>query len=272
VKRAPGPNALVLTGLARDFTRAYPQIKKFIIDPLRIKPENIFISTWDDIGYWYPGDALKQKSFMESGSLTVDKLRTVYPLAKIKIENFDSMKPILEARLAPIPEFFRPDIQHSNYLVRGLNLVSLFYKISSGLQMIQEGTFGRIVRTRLDFAPMSYIPRVFTNSFITLKQRNHLGQGTGDNFHMGTMSEQLCMAKIFNNLEAIFKFSGNLLCPHLFVQSALALEKIKYRETSMRYTTLHTPGGQYQALGPNGHWVEAHLSDYKRSISPFKGK
>lgn len=270
--RVSGPNALVLTGLARDFEGAYPHIKKFIIDPLQIKPENIFISTWDDIGYWYPGDALQQKSFAESGLLTADKLRAIYPEAKVIIENFDLIKPELEAQLAPIPEFFRPDIQHSNYLVRGVNLVSLFYKISSGLQMIQGDALGKVVRTRLDFAPNSSIPRLFTNSFIALKQRNHLGQGTGDNFHMGTMAEQLCMSRIYHNLQTIYELSGNLLCPHLFVQSALALEKIKYRETKMRYTTLHTPGGQYQALGSNGTWVDAHMSDYQRSISPFKGK
>ena len=272
LKSRKAQNALILTGLARDFESAYPYLEKFILKPYRIEPHNIFISTWDDVGYWYPGDAANSSSFAKSGILTREKLRKVFKEAKIEIENFDSVKDHFEKQLVEIPETFREEFNHSNYLVRGVNLVSLFYKISRGLSLVEDQHFGKIIRTRLDLAPKSYIRDYFSNSFITLKQRNHLGGGTGDNLHIGELEQHLSIGRIYSELKSTFDNSDQILCPHLFVETALRVSGVRYRETNIRYSTFHTPGGQYKALNSQGIWVDAQESDYIRTKNPFKGK
>ena len=67
--------ALVLSGLPRDFEAASNSMYSRIINRFSIDPGNIFISMWNERGYWYPGDALHAKSFAEAGKVSLEEIR-----------------------------------------------------------------------------------------------------------------------------------------------------------------------------------------------------
>jgi len=264
--------ALVLTGLARDFHLAAESIHANIIQPFSIAPTDVFIDIWSDRGYWYPGDALVKKSFLEAGQLTVADVENYYPESQIYVENFSELESTFLQRLESFPERFREDLNHSNYLVRGINLVSMFYKIHKGANQIEDKNFDLVIRTRADI----YLPRKLrlfnTDKLRILKQRNHFDQGLGDNLHIGSVENISLLGEIYNNLEEIFQLTDQILCPHLFIEKWLSLNSIKHSEFSMRgWSTLHTPGGQYKALNSKGAWDILTNGNYDRSVERFNG-
>jgi hypothetical protein len=263
---------LVLTGLARDFEQASNNIYKSIIDKYAIQPQDIYINIWSDRGYWYPGDARVARSFMESSEISVADIQNIYPKSKIEIENFNDVKSEFTKRIAKIPEVFIPSISHSNFLVRGINLFSMFYKIQKGLtDALSNKQITHIVRTRPDIVIHSRSPRMSNRYLTILKQANHLGQGIGDNFHIGPTEFHKPIAGIFNNIEEIFKITGGLVCPHLFVEATLDLNSIPYKQRRLKFETLHTPGGMYKALNLDGTWGDLQTSDYVKNLNSFRG-
>lgn len=264
--------ALVLTGLARDFNLAADSIYRNIIKPFSISPSDIFIEIWSDKGYWYPGDALVKKSFLETQEITHADVENYYPGSQVNIENYGLMESTFQNRLNFFPEEFRSDLNHSNYFVRGINLISMFYKINKGIRQIQGKDFDLVIRTRPDI----YLPRklrIFNKSKLhILKQRNHLGTGLGDNLHIGSTKDIAMLGEIYNHLEEIFVLSDRILCPHLFVETWISSNSILYREFLMRgWATLHTPAGQYKALNSARKWVDLGDADYSRGNNRFNG-
>lgn len=264
--------ALVLTGLARDFNLAAEHIHRNIIQPFSIAPTDVYIDIWSDKGYWYPGDALVKKSFLETGLLSHTEVNTYYPESHINIEDFANLESTFLKRLESFPEEFRKDLNHSNFFVRGINLVSMFYKINKGINLVKDKNFDLVIRTRPDI----YLPkklRLFsTGKMRILKQRNHFGGGLGDNLHLGSLENISTLGEIYNNLEEVFILTNQILCPYLFIKEWLAIKSIKHKEFSMRgWSTLHTPGGQYKALNAEGAWDLLGNGSYERNKDRFDG-
>jgi hypothetical protein len=264
--------ALVLTGLPRDFELASRYIKSQICEPLNIGPRDIFISVWDDVGYWHPGDSKSARSFYPSGRVSREAIEKVYPGATIQMESFKFMEGELQRRVNGLPEVYFPSISHSNFLARGINIVSMFYKIQNGLELVPKGQYDRIVRTRPDIALDKRLKPRSESRFQILRQRNHMGNGLGDNLHIGSEAQQAAIRDVYGSLDDLFVLQRGLVCPHLFVESALRLHAIPIRELRAKYTTLHTPGGQYHAQNRDGSWVKAADADYSRSDKEFQGK
>ncbi len=62
--------AVVLTGHLRCWKQVFPNFKEKIID--RYNPD-IFIHTWDEEGWWIPGDKQNEKGFFEGTPEIVDQ-------------------------------------------------------------------------------------------------------------------------------------------------------------------------------------------------------
>jgi hypothetical protein len=265
--------ALVLTGLPRNFEAASRSIKRDIVERYEIQPEHIFISIWKNRGYWYPGDASVSRSFLEADVVDSEMVRAIYGGAQIEIEDFSEFNELFQRRLDPFPEVFLPSIGHSNYLVRGVNLISMFYKIARGLEMaLASSEITRIIRTRPDIALQKSGPQTYGDKMVVAKQSNHLGTGIGDNFHAGPREFHLPFLETLKNLQYYFQRTGGILCPHLITQAVFEANKIRYVQKRIKFETLHTPGGMYKAQNSKGEWVDLRKADYSRTQERFSGK
>lgn len=262
----------MLTGLPRDFERAAPNLRERVIERYSIQPEDMYISVWSDRGYWYPGDAAKSKSFLESGEVQLGQIVSVYPDAHIDMENFEEKRELFNELLGSYPEVYLPSIQHSNYLVRGINLISMLYKMSRGLRpAISNPKITHIVRTRPDLVVTMRLPKMPKKHLVVAKQSSHLGLGIGDNFHFGPSFAHVPIMNALNNLPALFERTGGILCPHLMIEAALNSGRVPFTQKRILFETLHTPGGMYAAQEKDGSWKKAQQVDYEKSNRPFRG-
>ncbi len=264
--------ALVLTGLPRDFERAAPNLKERVIERYSIQPADIYISVWSDRGYWYPGDAAKSKSFLESGKIQVDQVHSIYPSSQIDLENFEEKRDLFHRILRNYPEVILPSIKHSNYMVRGVNLISMLYKISRGLHLaVSNPHITHIVRTRPDLVVNMRLPKMPRNHLVVAKQASHLGLGIGDNLHIGPSLAHVPIMNALQNLPSLFERTSGILCPHLIMEAALNASRFPFVQKRIFFETLHTPGGMYAAQEKDGRWKKAQEADYERSNRPFRG-
>jgi hypothetical protein len=264
--------ALVLTGLPRDFERAASNLRERVIERYSIRPEDVFISVWTDRGYWYPGDAAEKKSFFESGEVQVQQIESTYPESQIELENFGEKKSSFIKTLESYPEVYLPSIDHSNYMVRGINLISMLYKINRGLSLaLSNPNITHIVRTRPDMVIGNRLPMMSNRRVIVAKQSSHLGFGIGDNLHIGPSFAQVPIMNALTNLPKLFERTGGILCPHLIMEAALNAGRVPFVQRRISFETLHTPGGMYAAQQKDGRWKKAQEVDYERSNQPFRG-
>ena len=262
----------MLTGLPRDFERAAPNLGERVIERYSINPEDIYISVWSDRGYWYPGDAAKSKSFLESGAVQIGQIESVYPGSQIDLENFEDKRGSFNRILESYPEVYLPSIQHSNYMVRGINLISMLYKMSRGLHLaLSDPKITHIVRTRPDLVVHMGLPKMPKKQLFVAKQSSHLGLGIGDNLHFGPSIAHIPIMNALNNLPDLFERTGGILCPHLMMEAALNAGRVPYKQRRILFETLHTPGGMYAAQEADGRWRSAQEVNYERSNRPFRG-
>lgn len=264
--------ALVLTGLPRDFERAAPNIFKNVIDRFSISREDIYFSVWAQRGYWHPGDAAEFKSFTDSGMVSETQIKKLYPGATIDMESFEEEKTQLSGILDGFPEVHIPSLNHSNYLVRGINLVSMLYKIQRGLTLaLLDPEVTHIVRTRPDMWLFRKAPRMPSNGLVIAKQSNHLGLGVGDNFHLGPRESHRPIMQALKNLPLLFEQTGGIMCPHQILEAALLASRTPFTQKRIKFQTFHTPGGMYKAKDGEGVWTDAAQIDYDRRSEPFRG-
>lgn len=266
--------ALVMTGLPRDFERAYPAIKSRILERYQISAEDIYIHTWSNRGYWVPGDSARHESFFPADEVSEKMVRSTYPKSNVVVENFEQKYDFLKSNLDYLPEVFLPSLKHSNYVVRGINLVSMLYEFSSGLTLAMEGgDYDAIVRTRPDIFPTNRLPTISSGKLLIAKQSNHFGNGVGDNLHIGPADLHLPIRKMFENLPELFRRSKGILCPHVLTQVALEHSRVNFSQKRLPFRTLHTPAGMYQVLDEErGTWEPLHKAEYHRKKGPFSGK
>lgn len=170
------------------------------------------------------------------------------------------------------PEVHLASINHSNYMVCGINLISMLYKIQKGLSLAFANTeITHIVRTRPDLIINSKVPRMPKDRMIVAKQSSHLGLGIGDNLHIGPSFAHAPVMRALENLPQLFERTRGILCPHLMMQAALDGGRAAYSQKRIKFQTLHTPGGMYKAQQQDGSWTEAKNVDYTRSNLPFRG-
>ena len=264
--------ALVLSGLPRDFERAAGNIQENIIERFSIRPRDIFVSVWSDRGYWYPGDANDARSFAESGRVSLKAIESIYSGAAVDLEDFEERKTEFADTLKSFQEVHLPSKDHSNYMVRGLNLISMLYKINRGLKpALADSEITHIVRTRPDLVLSKGLPKMPSQKIVVAKQANHLGLGIGDNLHFGPSWAHVPIMNAIENLKSLFERNSGILCPHQLLKVAFDSSRVPFVQRKIKFETLHTPGGMYKARAKDGNWESAQNVDYPRINSPFRG-
>jgi hypothetical protein len=231
--------AVILTGHLRCWKEVFPNFKEKIID--RYDPD-IFIHTWDEEGWWIPGDKPNEKGYFEnSPKIDQKEVLDAYNPRGMTIETWDKYDKMFERR----GELFK------NYAHQPKNILSMFYKLNRGVTLLEDyvsqtGThYDLIIRMRPDMILHEDLPEFDTNYFYTLTHRNHLGQGTGDMIHVGNMFDMLIFSKISCYINQLY-FQTDLLCPHVLSTKYIGNVGLPWKEFMINKTIQHTPNEHYK--------------------------
>jgi hypothetical protein len=243
--------ALVLTGLARCWEKAYPSFKQYFIDRY---DTDVYIDIWSEVGY-YNGSAYLQsptdefvkladgdKGFHTSGErVDVNKLIEVYNPAAIRVEDFSKFEPTAE-ELA---------VEFTKAYTRPKNTISQAYKIYQGLDLTTaDYEHDLVVRARPDLV-IEHDPGMFElDTIYTLPSRNKIGKGTGDALQIGPLWDMIEFSHMFFGLESLYRQTG-VSCPHMFTEAQIKFcqlinRKLKWKELSVGAHVAHSPKGLYQ--------------------------
>ena len=111
--------AVILTGHMRCWRDVLPNFKEKVID--RYNPD-IFIHTWNEEGWWIPGDKQNTKGyFEETPKVTYDDMLNYNPTSVI-IEDWNDYNELFEYR----------GKLYENFAHRPKNILSMFYKLHAG--------------------------------------------------------------------------------------------------------------------------------------------
>jgi hypothetical protein len=231
--------AVILTGHLRCWTTVFPNFKEVFID--RYHPD-IFIHTWTDEGYWVPVEGLTG-IHQHSPEIDVEAVRRAYKPVRIVVEKFDGFLPLFEERVKVF----------TNYYHRTKNIVSMFYKMQQGIQMVERHVamtgkkYDLIIRVRPDMIIHQPLPDFDFNNFYTVWHRNHVGGGTGDQMQVGSLENVSNYVDLGINLEKVYVETG-LLCPHVMSVHWIKKLNLPWQEIQIFKSLQHTPNGEYKAL------------------------
>jgi hypothetical protein len=152
--------AVVLTGHLRCWKQVFPNFKEKIID--RYNPD-IFIHTWDEEGWWIPGDKQNEKGFFEGTPEIIDQ------------EVIDAYKPLYFVK-----EYWSDFNKHfeqcatyfENFAHRPKNILSMYYKMHQGFSLVEkhlaqlQGNYDLVIRMRPDMVFHEDLP--YTSSILTM--------------------------------------------------------------------------------------------------------
>lgn len=234
--------ALVLTGHMRCWSQVYLNTLNHIID--KFNPD-IFISTWDNEGYWISPDKDSTNLGINPASpkLNVKEVKKFYKPKDILIEK--------QIDFSKQGEKYQKFCQE----IRPANILSQFYKMYNGIVLMENYAvrndirYDFVIRMRPDLILQHGLPELSPEKFYTLQHRNHTGQGTGDMFFASGFEQMIIFKNFVYFYDDIIEKSGNRFCPHLIVE-AMAKEFI-WQELPMQKTIFHTPNGEYQNWNPN---------------------
>jgi hypothetical protein len=230
--------AIILTGHLRCWKQVFPNFKEKIID--RYNPD-IFIHTWDEEGWWIPGDKQNEKGFFEGTPEIVDQ------------DVFDTYKPLYFVK-----EYwndFNKHFEHcgsyfKNFAHRPKNILSMYYKMHQGFSLVEkhmaqlQGNYDLVIRMRPDMVLHDDLPDFQPGTFYTMAHRNHLGKGTGDMIQVGSVGQMMFFSKIICYISELYA-QTDLLCPHVITEQHIKNLRLNWKEFNINKTLMHTPKGAY---------------------------
>jgi hypothetical protein len=232
--------AVILTGHMRCWRDVLPNFKEKVID--RYNPD-IFIHTWNEEGWWIPGDKQNTKGyFEETPTVDFNEIVEAYQPKDLVIEDWqkNGYNELFEYRGNLYP----------NFAHRPKNILSMFYKLYSGIQLMEKFVvktgqhYDLVIRMRPDMIFNQDLPDFDPNKFYTLTHRNHLGQGTGDMLQVSNMFNMIMFSKVSCYLNHIY-LKTNLLCPHVLSSQWIQDMGLPWQEFNISKTIQHTPKGEY---------------------------
>jgi hypothetical protein len=233
--------AVVLTGHLRCWRDVLPNFKEKVID--RYNPD-IFIHTWDEEGWWIPGDKQNEKGyFEETPKIIAEEILEAYNPKGLVIEKWDDYNALFEHRGKLYP----------NFAHRPKNILSMFHKMQAGIALMenyvsQTGVFyDLVIRMRPDIIFHEELPVFNSEKFYTLAHRNHLAQGTGDMIQVGNMFNMMLFSKASCFLTHLY-IKTNLLCPHVLSTQWISDMRLPWTEFNIQKTLQHTPRGEYKEM------------------------
>jgi hypothetical protein len=230
--------AVVLTGHLRCWKDVLPNFKEKIVD--RFNPD-IFIHTWDEEGWWIPGDKQNVKGYFEdTPKIIQEEIIEAYKPIAICIESWDKYNKILEHRGS----------LYKNFAHRPKNILSMFYKLNRGIAMMEDYIsqtgvhYDLVIRMRPDMIFHQDLPDFDPSRLYTIAHRNHLGQGTGDMLQASSTLNMIMFSKVSCFISHIY-MKTDLLCPHVISTQWINDMGIPWEEFMIDKTLQHTPKGAY---------------------------
>uniref|UniRef100_A0A6C0JW20 Uncharacterized protein n=1 Tax=viral metagenome TaxID=1070528 RepID=A0A6C0JW20_9ZZZZ len=231
--------AVVLTGHMRCWNVVYPNFKERILD--KYSPD-IFIHTWKDEGYWTPQE-IKTKSGVQDNTpmIDVNLIKNLLNPIDFVVEDWNEYNAIFDEYAKQFP----------NFAHKPKNILSMFYKLNAGISLLEKyinitGTqYDLVIRMRSDMILHDELDlsKFDRNVFYTLAHRNHMGQGTGDQIHIGNVFDSIAFAKISCFIPMLYASIG-LLCPHV-MSVAWLKNRFNWSEFYINKSLQHTPNGEY---------------------------
>lgn len=230
--------AVVLTGHLRCWRDVLPNFKERILNRY---DADVFIHTWNEEGWWIPGDKQNEKGYFEETPLiNKDEIIEAYQPKGLVIEDWNNYNDLFEYRGGAF----------ENYAHRPKNIISMFHKLNRGVVMMEDyvsqtGEFyDLVIRMRPDMILHQDFPEFDNRKFYTLAHRNHLGQGTGDMIQVGNMFNMIMFSKASCYLGHIYS-KTKLLCPHVISSQWIQDLGLPWEEFTIHKTLQHTPKGEY---------------------------
>lgn len=232
--------AVILTGHMRCWKDVFPNFKEKIID--RYNPD-IFIHTWNEEGWWIPGDKQNTKGyFEETPTVNFDEIVEAYQPKDLVIEDWEKngYNQLFEYRGSLYP----------NFAHRPKNILSMFYKLYAGVSLMENFVsktgqyYDLVIRMRPDMIFNEDLPDFNPDLLYTIAHRNHLGQGTGDMMQVSNMFNMILFSKITCYLNHIY-LKTDLLCPHVISTQWIKDMGLPWQEFAINKTIQHTPKGEY---------------------------
>ena len=230
--------AIVLTGHLRCWRDVLPNFKERVID--RYNPD-IFIHTWNEEGWWIPGDKQNEKGYFEdTPKIDREEIIGAYKPTSLVIEDWNNYNELFE---------YRGNL-YKNFAHRPKNILSMFHKLHAGISLVENfvshtGMFyDLVIRMRPDMILHEDLPEFETDKFYTMAHRNHLGQGTGDMIQAGNMFNMMLFSKASCFLTHLY-MKTDLLCPHVLSTQWISDMRLPWKEFSIHKTLQHTPKGEY---------------------------
>ena len=238
--------AVILTGHMRSWEQVFPNFKEKIID--KYNPD-IFIHTWSDEGWWTPGDKVTETGvFDDSPKINIGAIIQAYQPKEIRVDDWN--KSIIDEIPTFNQHFENIGKRYENFAHKPRNILSMFYKISAGIGLMNEHSakngvqYDLVIRMRPDMIIHDELPDFEQNKFYTVHHRNHLGQGTGDMIQVGNQLQITLFALITSNIDALYSFT-QLLCPHVISHTWINVLRFNWEEFNINKTIMHTPKGEY---------------------------
>lgn len=227
--------ALVLTG----HMRCWDQVFSNTLEKIISKHEtDVFIHTWKDQAWWDPHS--KEGIATGTPKIDFDSVIKNYNPISIVVQDFEEYKQDLEKQ---------SEIYTNHHHVRK-NIISMFYKLSQGVSLMEEYTmrtgnqYDLVIRMRPDMIFNEDLPNFDPNFFYTIAHKNHLGQGTGDTFQASNPFIISLFSKILMIMPQIYS-ETKILCPHIVSEHFIKKFGLNWKEFDIKRTLMHTPLGPY---------------------------
>lgn len=228
--------ALILTGHLRCWDRVFPNTKQAILD--KYNPD-VFIHAWDNQAWWDPHS--KEGFVADSPKIDQSAVIDAYKPVGVFFEDFETKR-----------EYFEKAAEnYSNHYHVKRNILSMFYKIGRGVDMMNEYTsrtgkhYDIVIRMRPDLVFKQWLPELNASKFYTLLHRNHVGMGTGDSFQASNQWLMTMFGNISILLPNLYKNTG-ILCPHIISENMFKTFGMQWEEISISTVLMHTPAGPYR--------------------------
>lgn len=227
--------AIIIAGHMRCWNQMFPYFKANFID--RYNPD-IFISTWNDEGWWKWGN--EKGVYERSPDIFFDEVRDLYNPVSIIHEDYD----LFDSMFKKEAERFKNTIGWPK------NVISQTYRWNKGLNLLQYhiDTTGKqydfIIRTRTDLEILGQLPEINPSKFYTLHNEYAQG-GINDVINIGNLDSITKMNTMYLQLDDLYKRT-NTFCAHIFAQEIVKKYNLELISLPIPYRLWNTPWGQHQ--------------------------
>lgn len=243
--------ALLLSGHMRCWKECFPNTKKYILD--RWNPD-VFITTWDNEGYWVaPENDPNNKGIYEhSPLLDVNGVIDTYEPVSIRVLRQDKFD--FSHWDKAFPKEYTGE-------TRVKNIMSQFFMMKQSISNLENYPgwlrhYDLVIRMRPDLLFVQDLPELDPFKFHVIRHTNPQGLGVGDMFFASSpalLKDISSMIYDTDMLSEIVKEIGRF-CPHMLVeyhlQKCLPTRHVVHDIPKM---LMHTPKGQYQDITNANH-------------------